>query len=300
MPSWNDILTEVQDSTNTPDSVRRKYLEQLQNETGRNVIIYYSGWLDKPNLGGLTEFHVRDTDKNGFMSAVHGLDRDRGLDLILHTPGGDAAATESIVYYLRQMFETDVRAIVPQIAMSAGTMIACACDQIVMGEHSSLGPIDPQIGGYAAHGILEEFRNAKDEINNNPSNAAVWQPIIGKYNPTLIGECRKAIAWTENMVTDWLKSGMFSGDNNPGDRAEEVVNELADHALQKSHRRHISPTKAEEIGLDVLKLESDDDLQEAVLSVHHAALLTFTQTAAVKIIENHDGAATIRSVAVNG
>ena len=150
MPSWNDILTEVQDSTNTPDSVRRKYLEQLQNETGRNVIIYYSGWLDKPNLGGLTEFHVRDTDKNGFMSAVHELDRDRGLDLILHTPGGDAAATESIVYYLRQMFETDVRAIVPQIAMSAGTMIACACDQIVMGEHSSLGPIDPQIGGYAA------------------------------------------------------------------------------------------------------------------------------------------------------
>jgi len=299
MPSWNEILTEVQDSTNTPDSVRRKYLQKLHGETDRNVIIYYSGWLDKPNLQGLTAFHVEDADKNGFMSTIHGLDREKGLDLVLHTPGGDAAATESIVYYLRKMFGTDIRAIFPQIAMSAGTMIACACNQIVMGKHSSLGPIDPQVGGYPAHGILEEFDDAKKEIKQDAANAAVWQPIIGKYNPALVGECRKAIDWTENMVTEWLKTGMFANTSNPTTRAEAVVDELADHAIQKSHRRHISSDKAEDIGLDVFELESDDDFQDAVLSVHHAALLTFPHTPAVKIIENHQGAAKIRQVQVN-
>ena len=83
------------------------------------------------------------------MNAVYGLDRSKGLDLILHTPGGDLAATESIVTYLKKMFNNDIRAIIPQISMSAGTMIAMSCKEIIMGEQSSLGPIDPQMGGVA-------------------------------------------------------------------------------------------------------------------------------------------------------
>ncbi len=63
--------------------------------------------------------------------------------MILHTPGGDIAATESIVDYLYCMFDKDIRVIVPQISMSAGTMIALASKEIVMGKHSNLGPIDP-------------------------------------------------------------------------------------------------------------------------------------------------------------
>ena len=298
MPNWNDILNELSDSTNTPDGVRRSYLRKLHEITGRNVILYYSGWLDKPNLSsrGLSAFYVGDPDKTGFMTAVHDLDREKGLDLILHTPGGDVAATESIVHYLRQMFGCDMRAIVPQLAMSAGTMMACACEQIVMGKHSSLGPIDPQIGGMAAHGILEEFKEAKDEITKDPRTAAVWQPIVGKYNPTLIGECRKAISWAETIVTKWLSSGMFNQGNNTKKKAKKVVKELGDHALTKSHNRHISSEKAKNIGLNVLDLENDDDLQDAILSVHHATLLTFSASNAVKIIENQKGAATIRSV----
>lgn len=297
MPNWNDILNELSDSTNTPDSVRRSYLRKLHEITGRNVILYYSGWLDKPNLSsrGLTAFYVGDADKTGFMTAVHDLDRDKGLDLILHTPGGDVAATESIINYLRQMFETDIRAIVPQLAMSAGTMMACACKEILMGKHSSLGPIDPQIAGMPAHGILEEFEEAKNEIAKDPRTAAVWQPIVGKYNPTLIGECRKAISWAESIVTKWLSSGMFSEESTKA-KAEKVVKELGDHALTKSHNRHISSKKAKNIGLNIADLEDDDDLQDAILSVHHATLLTFSASNAVKIIENQKGAATIRSV----
>jgi ClpP class serine protease len=101
-------------------------MAQLSGLTDRNVIAYYSGWLQKGYLEqqGIRGFEVNDDDKNGFMATIHQLDRSKGLDLLLHTPGGDTAATESLVDYLRSMFGTDIRAIVPQLAMSAGTMIA--------------------------------------------------------------------------------------------------------------------------------------------------------------------------------
>jgi ClpP class serine protease len=99
---------------------------------------------------------INDEDKNGFMMAIHHLDRSKGLDLLLHTPGGDLAATESLVDFLRRMFGTDIRAIVPQIAMSAGTMLACSCREIVMSKHSSIGPIDPHLRGIPAVGVKME------------------------------------------------------------------------------------------------------------------------------------------------
>jgi ClpP class serine protease len=72
------------------------------------------------------------------------------------------------------MFDVNIRAIIPQIAMSAGTMIACACREILMGKQSSLGPIDPQIGGLAAHGVIEEFTNAQKEVLKNQVLGILW------------------------------------------------------------------------------------------------------------------------------
>jgi ClpP class serine protease len=88
------------------------------------------------------------------------------------------AATESLVDYLRSMFGTDIRAIIPQIALSGGTMIALACKEIIMGKHSSLGPIDPQFNGMPAHGIIEEFNQAAHEIKADQSKIPLWQMIF--------------------------------------------------------------------------------------------------------------------------
>jgi ClpP class serine protease len=277
--------------------LRRKYLLELHELTGRNVIIYYSGWLQKSekDIPNSLALNLDDNDKNGFMAAIHNLDRSKGLDLFLHTPGGSTAATESLVDYLRSMFGTDIRAIIPQLAMSAGTMVACACNEILMGKHSSIGPIDPQLGGMAAHGVLEEFRKAAEEIQQDPSKVAVWQFIIAKYQPTLIGECQKAIDWSNEMVKQWLMTGMFKDDDNAEQKANRIVAELGDHLLTKSHDRHISMDRAREIGLNIVAWEDDDALQEAVLTVHHACIQTLTATPAYKIIENHNGVAFIQA-----
>lgn len=257
MPNWNALLNETQAASSVYDVIRRKYLRELHALTGRNVIVYYSGWLQKGALlgQGITGFELNDGDKTGFMSAIHGLERSKGCDLILHTPGGEVAATESLVNYLRAMFGTNIRAIVPELAMSAGTMVALSCGEILMGEHSSLGPIDPQIGGIPAHGVIEEFDQAAREIRADPANIPVWQPIIAKYNPTLVGECQKAIDWSNQVVKDWLTSGMFKSDADADTKADRVLQELGDHALTLSHSRHISMQRARDLGLKVAALE---------------------------------------------
>jgi len=80
------------------------------------------------------------------------------------------------------------------------------------------------------------------------------------------------------MVLEWLISGMFDGDPEGEAKANKVVEELGSHALTKSHDRHISMKRAREIGLKVSALEDNDDLQEAVLTVHHACIQTLSET----------------------
>jgi ATP-dependent protease ClpP protease subunit len=291
MPSWHEILNEISRSGSTHDVIRRKYITELSDKSGRNTIIYYSGWLQKPELAG-TE--VNDNDKNGFMTVIHQLDRTKGLDLILHTPGGEVAATESLIDYLKAMFGDNIRAIVPQLAMSAGTMIACACKEIIMGKHSSLGPVDPQFRGIPAHGIKEEFERAYNEIKKDQAKIPIWQPILAKYPPAFVGECEKAIDWSTEIVTDCLITGMFKDEKDANAKAKRIVSEIGDHALTKSHSRHLSARRCKEIGLKIIELENDHEFQEKVLSVHHACIHTLSSTPAFKLIENQNGVAFIQ------
>jgi hypothetical protein len=288
-------MQELNRSGSTFDVIRRRYLKMLSEYTGRNVIAYYSGWLQKPQADA-GYIAITDADKNGFMNAIHGMDRKKGLDLILHTPGGDTAATESLVDYLHSMFGNNIRAIVPQLAMSAGTMIACACKEIIMGEQSNLGPIDPQFNGMPAHAVLEEFDKACDAAQHQPWKIPIWQPIISRYNPTFIVECTKVITWSNEMVSGWLRNNMFLG--VPTEEQERtistVLQELGDHSVSKSHARHLSKKKCVDMGLKIIDMESDQTLQDNILSIHHACIHTLAGTPAVKLIENHDGIAFIQ------
>ncbi|MBN2232851.1 MAG: S49 family peptidase [Deltaproteobacteria bacterium] len=291
MSNWSDLLKELGQLGSPFDVLRRKYLSELHEYTKRNIICYYSGFLQKPELRSNNA--VNDVDKNGLMTAINGLNVELGLDLILHTPGGDTAATESIVDYLWQKFSGNIRCFVPQMAMSAGTMIACSCREIWMGRQSSLGPVDPQLNGIPAHGVIEEFNRAYKEITNDPRTIPVWQPVIAKYGPAFIGECEKAVKWSTELVTEWLKRNMLKDDPQVDQKIETILKELSDHSVSYAHNRHLSLQKCRDIGLNVLQLEDDQELQERVLSVHHIFFHTLGSTSAFKIIQNHKGIAYI-------
>jgi hypothetical protein len=259
-------------------------------------VVYYSGWLQKTGPEYFSSVQINDEDKHGFMAAFAGLDFNKGLDLVLHTPGGDVAATESIIEYIRSKFGRDVRVIVPQISMSGGTMIALAATDIVMGLHSNLGPIDPQIGGRPAIAILAEFDKARNDIVADPKNALLWQPILQQYTPTLLSFADQAIKWTREIGLKALREGLFFGDADADQKATDLVEFLISHDLHRAHGRHLHRGELSQRGLKITELETDPNLQDAVLSVHHACMLTVGNSGAAKLIENHLGIAHVKVV----
>lgn len=301
MPNWGQVYREIQSeetrgiflSNAAMNTIRKKYLTQLHHHTGRNILAYYSGFLSKPSVRS----DISDEDKNGFMMAIHGLDRTKGLDLILHTPGGGIAATQSIMGYLQKMFKDDIRALVPQIAMSAGTIMACCCKQILMSEkQANLGPIDPHLDGMPAYGVIQEFRRALRETKKDPSTIPIWQVVIGQYYPTYLSQCENAIKGSNRFVTAQLRRVMFKGDTRALARAREIVRRLTDYSGNKGHDRHIEFDECKDIGLRVAPIESNQEFQDLVLTVHHCYMHSLMNTPAFKIIENQDGVAFIKQL----
>lgn len=292
MPSWGEILQELQETVPQPgappdfDGVRRKYLTALHRRTKRPTILYSTDWLG----GGPPEAAITLEDMQAMMEVCRDLDGPN-LDLILHSPGGSAEATASMVRYLRRKFD-HIRVFVPVAAMSAATMWAFAGNEIVMGKHSQLGPIDPQLvtpqGAIPARAILDQFDRAKKECSENPAVLGAWLPILQQYGPALIEQCENAEKLAKRLTTEWLTSYMFANAKGAQRKAERIVEFFVDHREHQSHALGIDRDQARKRGAVIVNLEKSQALQDAVLSVHHAAIHTLTGPA-IKIVENHLG-----------
>jgi hypothetical protein len=215
--------------------------------------------------------------------------------LLLHTPGGSIAATESLVDYLHQIFGNDIRAIVPQIAMSGGSMIACACKSILMGKHSNLGPCDPQIDGFPAIAVKRQFEQMYDDIIADARAADVWGPMLKQLGPSFLKECDWAIEWAEDFVRKSLANNMFAGQPDAAAKADAVTTEMTAADKTKGHDKHFHSQDCIDMGLIIESLEADSKLQDLVLTVHHCFMHTLSNSAAVKVIENHRGQALIKN-----
>jgi len=271
-------------------------MRELSKRTGRATIIYATAWLEhkqaEPEM-----LSVNLGDVQGFMEAASNAE-ERELDLFLHSPGGSAEAAESILEYLRTQFD-HIRVVVPVAAMSAATMLALGADELIMGHHSQLGPIDPQFTVYTPEGprsapadaIKEQFRMARDECAADPAKLAAWLPILRMYGPGLLAQCEDQIALSKELVSRWLERYMFAGDADAGTKAADVAAWFSDYPEFRSHGRRVSKESAEGQGLKVIPLEGDPELQDAILSVHHAVRHTLSGTPTVKIIENQHGRA---------
>jgi len=297
MPSRNEIQDEITKAKGgAQDSIRRKYLTELSTYTGRDTIIISSAF-SSGKVQNLPTFLISITNEDiqGVMSALHGLKNNK-LDIILHSPGGSLEAAEQIVNYLRNKYE-HIRVIIPQNAMSAATMIACAADEIIMGKHSAIGPIDPQItfptqtGHFTspAQSILDEFELAKKEIKSDPETAPIWVRRLDKYPIGFLKVCENTIELSKEIVMRWLENWMFKNDPKKKEKAEQIAKWLSDTNLHKTHGRPIDIKLARNQGLIINALEDDDELQEKVLSVFHAAMVTHLVSNCVKFIENQNG-----------
>jgi len=300
MPTWSEIKNEIYQFVPSPrepgfDEVRRDYLKKLSAHTKRNTILYASGWVQKPDISG-AYIILNDDDTQGFMEVQKEIVGDQ-LDLILHSPGGDPMVAESIVKYLRSRYN-HIRVIVPHLAMSAATMIACAADEIIMGGHSALGPIDPQFALttntgtrlVAARDILDQFKELKAAFENH-NDPRQMMAIIDLYAPDLLNKAHKAIQDSINLTEEWLLRYMKLQEPV----ARETSAWLAANPRVRSHGRHIMRDQLQAKGVSVTELEKDPKMQDLVLSVFHAAIIAFSEAYSTKIIENHHGRAFIKN-----
>ncbi len=305
MPTKSEIAQIVLNAKNgAQDEIRRSYLKDLSDYTHRDTLLYCSAYTT-PQANGVPSdaLSLVTGDTQGFMSSLHGLTNNE-LDLIIHSPGGSSEAVEQIVIYLRSKYQ-HIRAIIPQNAMSAATMLACACDEIIMGKHSAIGPIDPQItfpmqnGSLftaPAHSILNEFNQAKSEILANPGVAPLWIPKLANWPAGILDICNNTIKLSKDKVKNWLMSYMFNGQQDGATKADSIANWLGTFGNHLTHGRPIPISEAQAQGLNVSPLEADQDMQEKVLSVFHSSIVTFEVTNCVKIIENQNGKGTFITV----
>jgi len=290
MASWGEILNTLRTKENgidliKLDKMRMQFLSNLAAYRKRNVIAYYSGWMYRPGAEDVT---INDKDMNAFMEVVHRLDKTKGLDLILHTPGGEIAATEQIINYLHSCFD-DITVIIPQMAMSAGSIISVSCKEIIMGKQSCLGPFDPQLGGVACQSVLREFENAKTELQQNPAALGLWQVIISKYPPTFLYSCAQAVALTDELADKILEKVVVEPE-----KRDSIKKAFNDNSESKIHSRHFSKAKLQKLGLNVKNLEDDQTLQDLVLSVHHCYTVLLENVLITKCVENSCGGRYLR------
>lgn len=259
MPSWSELLSEKQKHENDPVWLDRELKERLNAVSKRRsnavVIFYASAFLQKQGIN--RNLSIDREDVNGFMNALHGAPTHNGLVLILHTPGGDPNAVESIVEYLHSNFGY-IEVIVPYLAMSGGAMISLASNLLLIGKQSQLGPIDPQIvignKRHSARAIQEAFEQAKQDIENDVKLGHLWAPILQSMGPSLLLEAKKNLSYSKELVVNWLNKRMFKDINDKNERGK-IVNNIAtyfnaektkNHGQIHVHGQRIGTTKLQE------------------------------------------------------
>ena len=216
MPTFQQLLDELnkrpqpEKQVEFIDSFRKQKIKEIKEITKRDVLVYFSDLKKNHPAGAITW-----DDKTCFADIVEGLDK-KGVDVIIHSPGGSAEATESLVCMLREHFD-HIRFIVPNMAKSAATMLALSGDEILMDDRSELGPIDPQIqinGNFVpAQTLIDGFEEAKKVILEAGTDILpAYLPLLNKYDLHILQICENAKKLSEELVKDWLSKYMFKGD----------------------------------------------------------------------------------------
>ncbi len=296
--TWTKVLNEIKGQRpGVPiDLVRRKKLDDVFKISERPIIIYATACTVPNKILHPLILQINPSDNHSIAQIIEKIEGPN-LDILLHSPGGSAEATESIVTTLRNKFQ-NIRFIIPSYAKSAATMLALSGDEIIMDQNAELGPIDPQMitrrAVSPAQAILDQFDKANKQIEEDRTRTLSWAPILEQLGPSLLVQSENAIKLSKEMVKDWLKNYMFKNDSNPNNKAQIVVDFLSDHNYFKSHGRRVGIEDLQAKGVKVKNLKEDPRFQKAILELFCSLDLSFSNTAIVRLIENHYGDAVMR------
>lgn len=211
------------------EAERLRMLERLERRRQSRVIVLIHREETMSLLGFPLVRYINIEDSEAVLRAIKMTDKDVPIDLILHTPGGLVLAAEQIARAL-QKHQAKVTVFVPHYAMSGGTLIALAADEIVMDENAVLGPVDPQLGQHPAASVLKVLER---------------KPIAEIDDDTIIMAdiAEKALRQVKEVVSELLRDKMDA------QQAERVATALSSGIW--THDYPITVGEARQLGLPV-------------------------------------------------
>lgn len=193
---------------------RLRLLERMERERKSRVIALIHRQETMSFLGFPLVRYIDINDSEAVLRAIKMTDTDVPIDLIVHTPGGLVLAAEQIAYALCK-HPAKVTVFVPHYAMSGGTLIALAADEIVMDANAVLGPVDPQLGQHPAASILKVLeRKPIAEIEDDTLIMAdIAEKAIRQVKETVIDLVQERMdAEQAERVAVTLTTGIFTHD----------------------------------------------------------------------------------------
>jgi len=211
------------------EASRQRLIAKVERQRNSRVILLVHRQETMSILGFPVFRYIDVNDSEEVLRAIHLTDPGVPLDIVLHTPGGLVLASLQIARAIHK-HQGKVTAIVPHYAMSGGTLIALAADEIVMSEYAVIGPVDPQLGQYPAASILK---------------AVARKPVAEVDDQTLIlaDQAEKAMAQVQESVVELLAGKI------PPEKAEELANLLSQGTW--THDHPITYETAKSFGLPV-------------------------------------------------
>ncbi|HEB75519.1 MAG TPA: hypothetical protein ENJ04_04130 [Nitrospirae bacterium] len=211
------------------EASRQKLIAKIEKKHGSRVILLVHRQETMSLLGFPIFRYININDSEEVIRAIHMTDPEMPLDLVLHTPGGLVLASYQIAHAIKN-HKGKVTVFVPHYAMSGGTLIALSADEIVMGEHAVLGPVDPQLGEYPAASLV---RLVESKPLSEVDDRTWLLADIGK----------KAMTQLKRQVR-YLLSGKY-----PPEKAEELATILSEGRW--THDYPITYEEAKALGLKV-------------------------------------------------
>lgn len=209
-------------------------IQSFEQKRGTRVILMIHRQESVSLLGIPISRFINIEDSEQVLRAIRLTPPDVPIDLILHTPGGLVLATEQIARALVR-HRGKVTVFIPHYAMSGGTMLAMAADEIVMDENAVLGPVDPQLGNVAAASVLTV-------LENKPINEIDDQTLV------TADLARKAIQQVQKFVRTLLEDNFPSQKIAP-EKIDTIIEALTTGRV--THDYPISVEEARELGLPV-------------------------------------------------
>jgi hypothetical protein len=270
-----------------PYALRKETIRRIANETGIPLICYVtktSSLYDTPGAVAAIE----DSDLEGFDTLIDSIKlhtNSTKIDILFVSNGGSAEAAERIVRLLRENFQ-EIRFILPGNAYSAATMMAFACDSILMTDTATLGPIDPQINGIPARTILRGFEDLERRLREEgPESLAAYIHLLNGYSLHLLEVCKSAEDLSKELARIWLSDYMLKCDLNDA-RVNKIVDFFANYDVHKSHARSIGRQQSIDLGLNVQRLERGEKLTNLIKSLYDQYVFFFRVTPFIKVYEN--------------